>query len=413
MASASDRVAGPIARALLRQLRAGHLVVAGPEDAAHREYGDPSADLRTTITVRKPGFHRALLRGSNGLAESYADGVWECDDMVVLIRMAARNMRSIDRVRRVIHPLTSLVQRINGIRRRPTRRRSRRQIAAHYDLGNDLFELFLDESLTYSAAIFESPEATLEEAQQAKLHAICRKLGLGPDDHLVEIGSGWGALAMLAAGEYGARVTTTTISQEQHRVVNERVAAAGLEDRVTVLLSDYRDLEGRYDKLVSVEMIEAVGWQYFDTFFAKCSDLLRPGGAMLLQAITIEDDAYEVEKVSKSFINTHIFPGGCLPSLEIIARARAKAGGLVEIGREDLTRHYAVTLERWRSRFEAAADRAHELGYDQRFRRLWSFYLSYCEAGFREERIGDFQLLMAKPGPAELPAAGRAATVTG
>lgn len=401
MASASERVA----RALLARLRNGHLIVFDVATGAERSYGERDSDLRATVTIHRPGFYRALLRGSNGLAESYADGVWECDDVVVLIRMAARSMRSIDRVRRVIQPVAGLIQRFKGLRRKPTRRRSRRQIAAHYDLGNDLFELFLDPTLTYSAAIFESPEATLEEAQQAKLRAICRKLELGPDDHLVEIGSGWGALAMLAAGEYGCRVTTTTISQEQFKVVQERAAAAGLQDRVTVLLSDYRDLEGRYDKLVSVEMIEAVGWQYFDTFFSKCSDLLRPGGSMLLQAITIEDGAYEVEKASKSFINTHIFPGGCLPSLEVIGRVCARATDLVEVGREDLTRHYAKTLESWRSRFEGAAERAQELGYDQRFRRLWSFYLSYCEAGFRERRIGDFQLLMAKPGPAELPAA--------
>ena len=405
MASASERVA----RALLGRLQNGHLIVFDAATEVERTYGEPDSDLRATITIRRPGFHRALLRGSNGLAESYADGIWECDDVVVLIRMAARNMRSIDRVRRVIQPAAGLIQRIKGLRQKPTRRRSRRQIAAHYDLGNDLFELFLDPSLTYSAAIFESPEATLEEAQEAKLRAICRKLELGSDDHLVEIGSGWGALAVLAAGEYGCRVTTTTISQEQFTVVQERAAAAGLQDRITVLLSDYRDLEGRYDKLVSVEMIEAVGWQYFDTFFSKCSELLRPGGSMLLQAITIDDDAYELEKASKSFINTHIFPGGCLPSLEVIGRVCAKATDLVEVGREDLTRNYAETLERWRSRFEAAADRAQELGYDQRFRRLWSFYLSYCEAGFRERRIGDFQLLMAKPGPVELPGAQTAA----
>ena len=281
---------------------------------------------------------------------------------------------------------------------RNTPGRSRKRIAAHYDLGNELFSQFLDPTMMYSCAVFESPEATLEEASLAKLERVCAKLELGPEDHVLEIGTGWGGFALYAAEHYGCRVTTTTISAEQHAYASERVREAGLEDRVTVLLEDYRELQGPYDKLVSIEMIEAVGWQYFPTFFRRCSELVADDGAMLLQAIVIDDRAYEVEKAGKSFMNTHVFPGGCLPSLEVISRTVARATDLRQVHLEDITAHYTTTLPRWRGNFLAAADRLSELGYDERFRRLWELYLSYCEGGFRERRIQDVQLLLAKPG---------------
>ncbi|MDP9135319.1 MAG: cyclopropane-fatty-acyl-phospholipid synthase family protein, partial [Actinomycetota bacterium] len=269
---------------------------------------------------------------------------------------------------------------------------------AHYDLGNDLFSLFLDPSMMYSCAYFESPGVSLADAQTAKLDRICQALELRPGERLLEIGTGWGGMAIHAAREYGALVTTTTISRAQHRLAAERVRAAGLADRVTVLLEDYRDLTGTYDKLVSVEMIEAVGWQYFDTFFHRCSELLEPDGAMLLQAITIDDAAYEVEKASRSFANTHVFPGGCLPSLPVIQRSVAGHTDMRPVWLDDITDHYVTTVAHWRAAFEEKLDRAGELGYDEPFQRMWRLYLAYVEAGFAERRIGDVQLLLAKPG---------------
>jgi cyclopropane-fatty-acyl-phospholipid synthase len=307
------------------------------------------------------------------------------------------NVGAFDTLRRSLAPVLIPLQRWLRRPGRNTPPRARRRIEAHYDLGNELFALFLDRTMMYSCAVFERPEATLEEASLAKLERICEKLELGPEDHLLEIGTGWGGLAVHAAAEYGCRVTTTTISREQHAYACERVREQGLEDRVTVLLEDYRELTGSYDKLVSVEMIEAVGWQDFPTYFRRCSELLKDDGAMLLQAITIEDRAYEVEKAGRSFINTYIFPGGCLPSMEVISRSLARMTDLREVDLEDITAHYATTLEHWRERFTAAGSALSELGYDERFRRLWELYLSYCEGGFRERRIQDVQLLLAKP----------------
>ncbi len=279
-----------------------------------------------------------------------------------------------------------------------TRPGARQNISAHYDLGNDLFAAFLDERMMYSCAYFPSASASLEEAQLAKLERICSRLCLGPDSHLLEIGSGWGGLAVHAARAHGCRVTTATISRRQHELARRRVREAGLEDRVTVLLQDYRDLRGRYDRLVSVEMIEAVGWQYFDEFFRRCDELLTPDGAMLLQAITIDDEIYEAEKGARSFANTHVFPGGCLPSRQTIADCVARVTSMRQVWLDDITAHYPPTLAAWRERFLAAWERLRPRGYDERFRRLWDFYLSSSEAGFRERRIGDVQALFAKPG---------------
>ncbi len=357
---------------------------------------------RAVVMIHSRRFYRSLLRGSVGLCDSYMERLWDCDDLVALTRIAARNVRALDDLRRALAPLLIPFQRWLRWLARNTPRRSRRQIAAHYDLGNELFALFLDATMTYSCAVFASPSTTLEEASLAKLEMVCAKLDLGPRDHVLEIGTGWGGFAVYAAQRYGCRVTTTTISREQHAYAAERVRAAGLADRVTVLLEDYRDRaklgqRGCYDKLVSIEMIEAVGWQLLPAFLRRCSELLRPDGAMLLQAIVIDDRAYHVEKASKSFINTYIFPGGCLPSLEAISRSLARATDLRAVHLEDITPHYAETLAHWRRRFLAASARLAELGYDERFRRLWELYLCYCEGGFRERRIQDVQLLLAKP----------------
>jgi cyclopropane-fatty-acyl-phospholipid synthase len=386
---------------LLARTRGGEIELV--QDGAGVRFGelDPERPLRAVVHVRSPRFYRQLLRGSNGLCESYVDGLWECEDLVALARIAALNVGALDCLRRVLAPLLIPAQRWLGWLARNTPGRSRRRIAAHYDLGNELFALFLDATMMYSCAVFESPGMSLEQASLAKLERVCEKLALRADDHLLEIGTGWGGLAVYAAERCGCRVTTTTISREQYDYARRRVREAGVEHLVTVLHEDYRELRGTYDKLVSIEMIEAVGWQYFSTFFRRCSELLTEDGSMLLQAITIDDRAYHVEKAGRSFINTHIFPGGCLPSMQVIARSVARATDFRQVGVEDLTAHYATTLQRWRERFLEAGERVSELGYDERFRRLWELYLSYCEGGFRERRIQNVQLLLAKPGYSE------------
>jgi cyclopropane-fatty-acyl-phospholipid synthase len=338
-----------------------------------------------------------LLRGSRGLAEAFAQGLWDSPDLVALIRLAARNAGGLDRLRARLAPVRWPLQRAGALLRPATRPRARRDIAAHYDLGNELFSRMLDPTMSYSSALFERHGMTLEQAQVAKLERICQTLELGPQDRVLEIGSGWGAFAFYAARTRGCHVTTTTISREQHDHVLAQVRRAGLDSHVTVLMDDYRELRGRYHKLVSIEMIEAVGWRQFGTFFARCSQLLTADGAMLLQAITIDDRAYEVEKAARSFMNTYIFPGGCLPSLAVISRELAKRTDMQAAGLEDLSPHYVETLHRWRVNFTAHAAPLAELGYGERFRRIWTLYLAYCEAGFAERRICDIQLLLTKP----------------
>ncbi len=401
--SALDRLARRLALALLARLRRGELILTEGSRRMRLGEPDPEHPVSARLEVRSPRFYRELFRGSLGLCESYVDGLWECDDLVALTRIAARNVAAIDTLRRVLAPVLAPLQRASSWIVRNTPARAREQIAAHYDLGNELFAQFLDRTMMYSCAVFESPEDSLEDASLAKLERVCRKLRLAPEDHVLEIGTGWGGFAQYAAERYGCRVTTTTISAEQHAYATRRIRDAGLQDRVTVLHADYRDRaqldeHGPYDKLVSIEMIEAVGWQYFPTFFRRCSELVAEHGAMLLQAIVIEDRAYEVEKVGRSFINTHVFPGGCLPSLQVISRMVARVTDFREAQLEDITAHYATTLRLWRERFLASAEHLSELGYDERFRRLWELYLSYCEGGFRERRIQDVQLLLAKPG---------------
>jgi cyclopropane-fatty-acyl-phospholipid synthase len=390
-----------IARTLIHRLlaltRGGTLELREPGGGVAR-FGaiDPADPLHAVVEVHSPAFYRALLRGSLGLADAYMDGMWDSADLVALVRLAARNGEALDRPRRWLLPLLAPARVV--ARGRNTVARGRRQIAAHYDLGNELFELFLDERMMYSSAIFPTERATLEEASLYKLRTVCAKLDLRPSDHLLEIGGGWGALAVHAARHHGCRVTTTTISREQYTRALARVREARVQDRVSVLLRDYRELDGRYDKLASIEMIEAVGWRDFGTFFARCGELLTRDGLMLLQAITIDDRAYRVERGNRSFVGTYVFPGGCLPSDAVIARCVARRTDLRAVGREDITDHYVRTLVEWRSRFRAREDEVAALGYDERFRRMWTLYLAYCEAGFRERRIRDGQLLLAKPG---------------
>jgi cyclopropane-fatty-acyl-phospholipid synthase len=385
-------IARTLLTAFLGRVRAGRIEIA--EGDRRLALGPPDATLHAAVTVHDPSFWRAMTGGSRGLAESYALGVWDCDDLVTLVRIAAREVPRLDRLRAPLAPIRNALTRVP----RNTREAAPGHIAAHYDLGNELFALFLDETMTYSCGLFEAPGTSLRDAQKAKLDLVCRKLALGPDDHLLEIGSGWGSLAMHAAEAYGCRVTTATLSRAQHELAGERVRDAGLDGRVEVVLSDYRDLRGSYTKLASIEMIEAVGWQYFDTFFRRCSSLLEPNGLMVLQAITIDDDAYEVEKGSRSFASEMIFPAGCLPSREVIESTTERVTDLRILDVDDITESYPPTLRQWRANWLAAADAAERLGADDRFRRLFEFYFAWCEGGFAERRIQDLQVLFAKPG---------------
>jgi cyclopropane-fatty-acyl-phospholipid synthase len=385
-----------LALSAFSRLHGGRLELVEPDGRRFR-FGDAAADLAATVKVNSLRFYRALLGGSVGLGEAYRDGHWDCDDLVSLIRIACRNLGSLDRWRRRLHPLLAPLERTLWRVPRNSRGASRRHISAHYDLGNDLFALYLDESMMYSSAVFPDPDATLAEAQENRLERICRELELGPDDHLLEIGTGWGGMAAFAADRYGCHVTTTTISQEQREGALRRIRDAGVEDRVTVLLEDYRDLRGRFTKLVSLEMIEAVGWQYFDVFFRRCSELLEPDGLFFLQAIVIDDRLYEAEKAARSFANTLIFPGGCLPSVEVIQRCVARETDMSTVRLDEISAHYARTIELWRERFTANSDLAGEFGYDEPFRRLWTLWLAMSEAGFRERRLRDVQVLFAKP----------------
>ena len=392
-----ERLARAVVYLLLGRVRAGRIEVR--EGDRRRSFGASGSELQATVTIRDPAAWRGPLRGSVGLGEGYIEGLWETDDLVALMRIAARELRRPSRARAVVARLRGLLHRLRRLVPENSRRGARENVSAHYDLGNDLFAAFLDERMVYSCAYFPRGEASLEEAQRVKLERICERLELRPDDHLLEIGTGWGGLAIHAAGEHGCRVTTTTISNEQHRLASERIREAGLGERVTVLQEDYRDLRGSFDKLVSVEMIEAVGWQHFEEFFRRCDRLLAPGGLMLLQAIVIDDRLYEAEKATRSFANTHVFPGGCLPSRRVISSCLERVTSMREVWADDITAHYPPTLAAWRQRFLAAWERLRTRGYDERFRRLWTFYLSSSEAGFRERRLGDVQALFAKQGP--------------
>jgi cyclopropane-fatty-acyl-phospholipid synthase len=378
---------------LLERIREGQLTVV--EDGRRHVFG--SGAPQAVVHVQSPELWGRLMHGGRGMAGAYRDGLWDSPDPAAVIRVAARNAVRLDSARRRLAPLREPYLRARQAFVRNTPQRARKDIEAHYDLGDELFERMLDPTMMYSCALFEHPEMTLEQASRAKLETIYDKLDLGPEDHLLEIGTGWGALAVHAARTRGCRVTTTTISRDQYEMAVRRVREAGVEDRVTVLLQDYRELGGRFDKLVSVEMIEAVGWKDFDTFFARCSELLEPDGTMLLQAITIDDRAYRIERHSRSFIRTLIFPNGCLPSQEVIARCVASETDMRSVHMEDLTLHYAETLRRWRENLEAHTGELEADGYDERFRRLWRLYLCYCEAGFDEQRIGLAQVLLAKP----------------
>lgn len=393
---ALDRLLRRRLLATLGELRGGQVVV---RDALGTVTLGEAGGLRAELDILDPGFYRAAAaQGSVGAGEAYMDGLWRCDDLVALVQLLVINRDRLDAMETGLARFGGLALRGWHALRRNTRAGSRKNIAAHYDLGNELFKLFLDESMMYSSAVFADESETLEQAQFRKLERICRKLDLQPGDHLVEIGTGWGGMAIHAASRFGCRVTTTTISKEQHALATERVAAAGLSDKVTVLLEDYRDLRGEYDKLVSIEMIEAIGHQYLETYLAKCASLLKPEGLALIQAITIEDHRYEQALHSVDFIKRFIFPGSFIPCVSAITNAAANASDLRLVNLEDIGPSYALTLRHWRQRFMARLDEVRAQGYDERFIRMWEFYLAYCEGGFLERSIGDVHLLLARPG---------------
>lgn len=356
---------------------------------------------------RQRFYRRVLLGGSLGAAESYMDGDWSASDLTALIRMFVRNVGVADAMEGDPAAVAGVLARLGDLARRNTRAGSRRNIGAHYDLGNDFFALFLDETLTYSAGIFERENATMADASRAKLDRICRKLALSPGDRVVEIGSGWGSFAVHAASRYGCRVTTTTISREQHAFVERLVREHDVADRVEVLCRDYRDLRGTFDKLVSIEMIEAVGHEHLPRYFGVCSDLLHERGEALIQAITMPERRYPQYRRQSDFIRRYVFPGSCVPSLGAILAAAAGGTGFSPVHLEDIGPHYAETLRRWRTAFETRLDAVRALGFDERFVRLWRFYLAYCEAGFEERYLGDVQLVLRKSGSRAAPVLGR------
>jgi cyclopropane-fatty-acyl-phospholipid synthase len=374
----------------------GELIVR--DDDGEVRLGTPAADgLRVHMRIHRPRlWRRVALGGLLAATEAYVDGDWDADDLTALARLFSRNMGQVERLDSGLGRLIRPVARTREWLSRNSRDGSRRNIAAHYDLGNDFFELMLDPTMTYSCGVFERADATLEEASIAKIDRLCRKLELHAGDHLLEIGSGWGALAIHAASRYGCRVTTTTISTRQYELVKRRVAEAGLSDRITVLLSDYRDLRGQYSKLVSVEMIEAVGAEYFDTFFRTCVSLLRPDGLMAIQAITVADQRFESARKAVDFIKHHVFPGSCIPSIGALTSSSSRVSDLRLVDLEDFSQHYAKTLACWRENLSRNDDAVARIT-DARFRRLWMLYLAYCEGGFAERHTGLVQMVYARP----------------
>jgi len=374
------------------------------EGHEHFQFGQITSHcpLQATVTIHDPRVYAELtLGGTVGGGDAYRRGLWSCDDLTTLVRIFVLNRALLDRMEGglglVSRPLLKTIHWLN----RNTKAGSRKNIAAHYDLGNEFFRLMLDETMMYSCAYFERPDATLAEASRAKNDRICQKLQLVPSDHLLEIGSGWGGFAIHAASRYRCRVTTTTISRQQYEMASQRVREAGLNDRVTVLLTDYRDLIQlgvQFDKLVSIEMIEAVGHQYYGTFFEICSHILKPQGQALIQGITIDERFYERAKRSVDFIQRFIFPGSCIPSVSALMQESAKVGDLGLIGLEDIGAHYPPTLRAWGRNIAANLSEIKALGYQAEFLRLWDFYLSYCEGGFRERSLSVVHLLYAKSG---------------
>jgi cyclopropane-fatty-acyl-phospholipid synthase len=383
----------------LSKLTEGQLQIV--EDGERIVVGRLSEDFPSRVEIRVVDsrfYSDIAFGGAIGAGEAFMQGYWDCGDLVEMLRILIRNQEVLEKVDAGVSLLSSPLRKLLNAFNRNTRSGSRKNIAAHYDVGNDFYQLWLDPSMMYSCAYFDYDGAPLEHAAIEKLDRICKKLELTDSDSVVEIGTGWGGFAIHAAKHYGCHVTTTTISQQQYNFAQQAIADAKLEDRITLLFKDYRDLGGEYDKLVSIEMIEAVGHEYHDIFFKQCCDLLKPSGQMLLQAITIADQRYDQYKSSVDFIKRYIFPGGCLTSVTDMTRTLTQNTDMRVIHLEDIGPHYATTLHHWHERFSARLDEIRQLGYSDVFLRMWRFYLQYCESAFIERSIGDVQMLIMRPG---------------
>lgn len=389
-------LAESILRKTLSNLRHGRLTLVAPSGIT--TYGDPHSDLAATLYVRNPRFFsRILFGGEEGAGDSYSDGDWSSDDIVTLIRIAVRNLSVVESGWRWTSVVMRAIYRIQYRLQSNTIAGSKRNIAAHYDLSNDFFRLFLDSEMLYSSAFYDDPAESLEAAQIRKVDRICRKLQLSPGDHVLEIGTGWGAFAAHAATHYGCRVTTTTISRQQHDAARDRFRRLGEPgERIELLFEDYRNLKGSYDKVVSIEMFEAVGLEYYDQFFGACDRLLAPAGSLCMQTITMNEQRFPRYHRETDWIKRRIFPGAELSSISEILRSLGRVTSLTLAHCEDIGIHYALTLAEWRRRFLAARDQVEQLGFNETFIRSWDYYLAYCEGAFRERYIGDVQLLLTK-----------------
>ncbi|OED44662.1 cyclopropane-fatty-acyl-phospholipid synthase [Chromatiales bacterium (ex Bugula neritina AB1)] len=407
LGSASERMARVLVHRHLGSMQRGELTLeeggeinhfGGVAEATAGESETGPRPIVAHIKVVSPAAYTAIaVNGVVGAAEAFMDGHWTAPDLVSVVRFFVANMSALKGMDKERSLSNRLAFKVLDRCRRNSISRSRENISAHYDLGNDFFELFLDPTMMYSAALFDCRDISLEQASIAKLDLICRKLHLKPGDHLLEIGTGWGGMALHAAKNYGCRVTTTTLSQQQCAYTTRLVAEAGLNNKVNVLMKDYRELQGQFDKLVSIEMIEAVGHQYFGAYFGKCSSLLKPNGLMAIQAITIADQRYEQARRSIDFIQRYIFPGGCLPSMSVIANHVASDTDMCIHSVTDMTQDYATTLRLWREAFTQKIEQVRAQGFNERFINMWLYYLCYCEGGFTERVIGTSQIVMAKP----------------
>lgn len=394
-----DRFARRIVFSRLGKLQHGQIVLA--EDGEQHTFGHLNDDFPSTVhlEVLNPRFFSDIaFGGSIGAGEAYMNGHWVCAELSDLLRILLQNRAVLEQMDSGMAMLSTPVQKFLHVLNKNTRRGSRKNIAAHYDIGNDFYKLWLDPSMMYSSAYFATAETSLKDAATEKLDRICRKLSLSAEDSVVEIGTGWGGFAIHAARHYGCHVTTTTISQQQYDYAKQAVIDAGLEDKITLLLKDYRDLDGQFDKLVSIEMIEAVGHEFHDQYFRKCRELLKPDGQMLLQAITIADQRYDEYKTGVDFINRYIFPGGCLTSVTDMSQTMTRHTDMRVIHLEDFGSHYATTLRKWHDKFLARIDEVRELGYSDSFIRMWQYYLCYCESAFIERATGVVQMLIMRPG---------------
>lgn len=400
----AQRAAFGAVRARLDRLERGVLWLRLP-DSDLRAFGDEPTGPTALLAVHDWRFFtRLVLGGDTGAGESFMDGDWSSPDLVALVRLFLANESALE-LRGFSGGLRRLADRALHLTRRNTRRGAKRNIRAHYDLGNEFYRLFLDPSMTYSAAVFPSEEASLEAAQREKYRRLADRAGVRVGDDVLEIGCGWGGFAEYAAGEIGCRVTGITLSLEQAAFCRERMARAGLDERVEIRVVDYRDLGGRFDAIVSIEMLEAVGHEWLGEYFATCDRLLAPGGRAAIQVITIPDQIYDRYRRSSDWIRKHIFPGGHLPSLGAMQRAIADRSSFVVEQVENIGLHYAETLRRWRLAFMRRLDEVQALGFDERFVRMWEFYLGSCEAAFAHRKLGNLQLVLARPGEARGPVA--------